>query len=134
MADLVVTAASVDRVSGSQRTGEAGVAITAGDCVYVDAAGLVQLCEKDQTIVEAAAVGFALADAAAGQPVTYQISGVVNLGATLTTGEVYVVGAAPGGIAPVADIATTNFGTVLGIAISAAQLQIGINQSGVAAA
>ena len=61
MVDLVVTAASVDRVAGSQRTGEAGVAITAGDCVYVDTAGLVQLCEKDQTIVEAAAVGAAQA-------------------------------------------------------------------------
>ena len=134
MADLVITAASVDRVSGSQRTAEAGVAITAGDCVYIDTAGLVQLCQKDVSAIVADATGFALSDAAAGQPVTYQVSGVINIGATLAVGEVYVVGAAAGGIAPVADVVTTDFATVLGVAISAANLQIGINASGVAAA
>jgi len=73
-------------------------------------------------------------DAAAGQPGTYQISGVIDLGATLTRGEVYAVGAAAGGIAPVADPTTGDFMTVLGVAITTANLKIGINQSGVASA
>lgn len=134
MADLVITASNVDKVSGSQRTAEAGVAISAGDAVYVDTAGLIQLCEKDQTVVEAAAVGIALNDCGVSQPCTYQISGTIDVGAVLTTGEVYVVGAAPGGIAPVADVITTNFATIVGIAVSSSNLKIALIPSGVAAA
>lgn len=134
MVDLVITASDVDNISGSQRTAEAGVAIAAGQVVYIDSSNLVQLCEKDQTAVEAAAVGFALNAAGIGQPVTYQVGGVIDLGVVLTTGAVYVVGAGPGGIAPVADIVSTNFVTILGIAISSTNLQIGVNPSGVAAA
>ena len=134
MVDLVITGSDVDRVSGSQRTAEAGVAISAGDSVYVDSAGLVQQCEHDQTAVEAACLGIALNDAAVGQPVTYQISGVIDLGSVLAAGEVYVVGAGAGAIAPVADIGTGDFATVIGVAVSATNLKIGINASGVAAA
>lgn len=134
MADLVITASNVDRVSGSQRSAEAGVAITAGDCVYIDTAGLVQLAQKDVSVVEAAASGIALNDAGIGQPCTYQISGVVDLGAVLTAGEVYVVGAAAGGIAPVADVIATDFATIVGIAISSSNLKMAIVPSGVAAA
>jgi len=134
MADLTITAANVDRVTGSQRTQEAGVAITAGDAVYQGADGLVALAEKDLTVTESLAQGIALSDAAIGQPVTYQISGVIALGATLSAGEVYMVGAGPGGIAPVADVGTGDFATILGIAVSAANLKIGIIPSGVAAA
>ncbi len=134
MVDLVITSTDVDKVSGSQRTAEAGVVITAGDSIYIDAAGLAQLCEKDQTVVEAAFDGIALNDAGVAQPVTYQVSGEIDLGSVLAAGIVYGVGAGPGALAPVADITTGNFGTVVGIGISATNLKIGVNRSGVAAA
>lgn len=134
MVDLVITGSDVDRVSGSQRTAEAGIAITAGDSIYLDSNGVAQLCQHDLTAAEAACIGIALNDAALGQPVTYQVSGTIDLGSVLAAGEVYVVGAGPGGIAPVADIGTGNFATVMGVAVSATNLQIGFNQSGVAAA
>jgi len=134
MVDVVITASDVDKVSGSQRTNEAGIAITAGQTVYLDAAGLVQLCQNDLTAVEGACVGISLNDAGVGQPCTYQVSGVIDLGSVLAAGVQYIVGAAAGAVAPVADIASTEFLTSLGVGISTTELQIGINQSGVAAA
>ncbi len=134
MADLVITATDVDKISGSQRTAEAGVAITAGQSVYIDTAGLAQLCEKDQTVVEAAFAGVALNDAGVAQPVTYQVGGSIDLGAVIAAGVIYVVGAAAGAIAPSADVTTGNFVTIIGVGLNGTDIQIGVNQSGVAAA
>ncbi len=133
MADLTQTAANVQSGSGASTLRKnAAVAITAGDAVYVDSSGTLDLCENDQTATEAACAGIALNDAAIGQPVVYQVSGSINIGATLTAGEVYVVGAAPGAIAPVADVIATEFMTVLGVATSTSLLSLGILPSGVA--
>ena len=134
MVDITVTAANVAKADGSTQTKNAGAVITAGDSVYVDSAGVLQLCEKDQTAVESACAGIALCDAAVGQPCVYQVSGNIDVGATLTIGEVYVVGAGPGGIAPVADVAASDFATVVGIATAGGNLKMGLLPSGVAAA
>ena len=134
MADLVITSSDVDRVSGSQRTTEAAVAVSAGAPVFLDANGLANPCQHDVDAASAAAVGIALHDAGAGQPLTYQVSGVVDLGSVLTVGDVYVVGAGAGAIAPVADVGIGDFMTVLGVAVTATNLKIGINQAGVASA
>lgn len=133
MADLTQTAANVQTGSGSNiQRRNAAVAVTAGDAVYVDGNGAVDLCENDQTAAEAACAGVALNDAAIGQPVTFQVTGQINLGATLTVGEVYVCGAAPGGIAPVADVIAAEFMTVIGVAISTSEIEMGLLPSGVA--
>jgi len=47
---------------------------------------------------------------------------LVNLGATLAVGTVYAVSATKGAIAPIADISSTQFVTVLGIATTTALL------------
>ena len=52
----------------------------------------------------------------------------------MSIGETYVVGAAPGGIAPEADVGTGEFATVIGVAVSANNLKMAINASGVASA
>lgn len=134
MTDIVITPANVARVDGSTQTKLAGVAITAGDSVYVDSSGVLQLCEKDQSVVEAACAGLALNDGAVGQPITYQVSGNLDAGGTLAAGVVYVVGGGPGALAPVADIVTSDFATVIGIATAAGNLKMGLLPSGVAAA
>ena len=134
MADIVITPANVSRVDGSVQTKNAGVAITAGDSVFVDSTGVLQLCVNDNTAVEAACSGLALNDGAVGQPITYQVSGNLDAGGTLVAGEVYVVGAAAGAIAPVADVVATEFATVIGIATAAGNLKMGLLPSGVAAA
>lgn len=132
MTDLVITAADVARVDGSVQTKNAGVAIVAGDSVFVDSNGVLQLSINDDTAIEAASSGVALNDGAVGQPVTYQVSGNLDVGATLVIGETYVVGAALGGLAPVADIASSEFATVVGIATAADNLKMGLLPSGVA--
>jgi hypothetical protein len=48
----------------------------------------------------------------------------INLGATLVVGEVYVVSATLGAIAPIGDLVSTNFVTPLGTAISTSVLVI----------
>jgi hypothetical protein len=134
MTDLVITNTDVDKIGGSQRTAEAGVAIAAGESVYIDTAGLAQLCEKGASAVEAAFAGIALNDAGVAQPVTYQAAGSIDLGSVIAAGVIYVCGAAAGGIAPSADIGTGNFVTIIGVGLNGTDLQIGVNQSGVAAA
>ena len=134
MADLVQTAANV-LASGSFRSAICGsVAIVAGNTVYVAAGNTVELCENDQTAVEAACVDIAVNNASPGQPIQYSVGGSMDVGATLVIGEVYCVGAAPGSIAPTADITTGEFQTVLGIATAADALKVSISAAGVASA
>jgi len=133
MADLIITAANVlEGTQARKQTGTAGATITQGDSVYVDTAGQLQAALKGVDSASAAAVGIALNSAEAGQPVTYQSGGEIDVGATLAIGETYVVGAAAGGIAPIADVIATEFSTILGIATAAGVLKMGVLQSGVA--
>lgn len=133
MADISVTAASVVPGSGAiTKNGIAGIAITAGDSVYPAADGDIELCENDQTVVEAAARGIALNDAAVGQHIAYAVGGEVTFNAVLAAGQVYIVGAAPGGIAPESDAVAGEFVTILGVGVSTTSLKMGILQSGVA--
>jgi hypothetical protein len=133
MADIVVVAANVAPAASSiTKNGIAGEAITAGDSLFIATDGQLELAEKDLTAADAACVGVALNDAAGTQPVQYVVSGDVNMGAILTVGQTYIVGAGPGGIAPEADAAVGNFTTVIGIATTTSNLKLGILQSGVA--
>lgn len=133
MADLVVVAANVKPGSSAvSKRGIAGEGITAGDSVFEAADGGIELCEHDQTILEAASVGVALNDAAVDQPIEYIVTGDIDMGAILSIGQTYIVGAGPGGIAPEADAGVGDFVTVLGVATTVNNLKMGILQSGVA--
>lgn len=120
MADLVITAASVAPGAGARlATGTAGATITAGQSVYIDSSNLVQKTNAATSAILAAAAGIALNNAASGQPVTYQTAGNITIGATLTTGAVYIVsGASAGGIAPVGDLTSGWFTNIELVAIS----------------
>jgi hypothetical protein len=110
MADLTVTAASVLLTSGSVESGIAGAAITAGQALYKDATDSyeLKLAQADGTAAEADAVGIALHAAGAGQPIAYARSGaVINIGATTAKTTTYVVSATAGGVAPQADLIST---------------------------
>jgi hypothetical protein len=133
MVDIVVTAANVIAASSATvREGRAGGTITAGQPVYADAADNGDLKAADNNVSAALAqvVGIALHGASDGQPLKYIVEGDLTAGATLTVGETYVLSATAGGIAPVADI-STNFVTVLGVARTAAIMQVKINATGV---
>lgn len=135
MADLTITVANVVPGTGAtQQSGTAGEAITIGQCVYLKAAdGKIYKAQADGTAGEAAAVGIATTTAAAaGQPISYQTSGTLAFGAILTKGEIYLVSATAGGIAPEADIVTTgHYVSILGVASSTSNLSVKLNASGI---
>ena len=135
MSDLSITAASVVAGSGA-RTEQVtwGDTITAGKIVYKDTAdGLWKLADTNgASAVIRTAWGMALSGGGSGQPGVVLTEGPVTLGNILTAGEIYVLSATPGGMAPVADLAQGHYTTTLGIAVSATQLYFKIHNGGVA--
>ena len=137
MADLSVTAANVARGADAvTRQGIAGATITAGQPLYQDPADSYALKPaRANSAATDLVVGIALHGAADGQPITYQTEGGINLGATLTVGQIYVLSAAAaGGIAPASDLVSTNFVIVLGIATTSSNLLCKIINGNVARA
>jgi hypothetical protein len=135
MADLTVTAASVLWTSGSKISGIAGATVTAGQAVYLDSVtSTLKLAQADGTAAEAAAVGIALHAAGAGQPLVYADQGsIINIGATTTKATTYVVSATAGGVAPQADLVSTNKIVRLGYATDAVgAFVVDIKNTGVA--
>ena len=131
MADLTQTATSVIGY-GERLQGILGGTVAAGMPVRKQTDGTF-IAATDASAAGAAVEGIALSGGAVSQPFTYQKSGNINLGATVAAGKVYVLSTS-GGIAPVDDIAGTEFVTVVGVGISTSLVKMGIVQSGVAAA
>ena len=134
MADLSITAANVAANTGaSEEKLTAGATITAGQAVYLDSAAsnVAKLAQSDGTEAEAAVRGIAINGAASGQPVNIVRSGTMDLGATLTVGETYVVSQTAGGVAPIGDLGSGDYVTHLGIATAADELTLSIKASGV---
>lgn len=131
MVDLVITAASVlpgtDTEGAQFEYGVSAVAVTAGQAVYKDSANQYRLADNNDTSAALAVVaGIALHAAAAGQPLKIQTRGPITIGATVASGSVYVLSATPGGIAPVADLATGNRCTLLGVGINGSTTRINL--------
>jgi hypothetical protein len=135
MANVAITATSV-LASGqaSTETLPAGVAITAGQAVYKEAAsGTLKVADNDNATPEVRSVyGVALNGAAVGQPVTVVKSDPAFVpGGTLVKGTIYALSATPGSICPVADLVSTNDVVVLGVASSTTVLNLRPFVSGV---
>lgn len=133
MADISITAANVVIVSGSASTGTAGETITAGQALYLNSTdNELYKADANDTAAKAVVVGVALNGASNGQPLSYAPAGcVVNMGATLTVGTIYVLSTTAGGVAPSTDLATSSYVTVLGVAQTAANLKLTTIISGV---
>lgn len=91
MAALSITASAVLRSSlGSSTTGVAGAAITAGQALYIDTANsnVMKLTLPGSASPANVFAGFALNNAAIGQPVDYcGIDAVFTFGATVNAGD-----------------------------------------------
>jgi hypothetical protein len=129
LADLTVTAASVApganaRIDRAHAAGEA--LATAGLAVYLKSSDN-RWYLSDTDVAEPLAVQYGVtlnAAPAAGLPIAVQYGGDLTAGATLVVGEVYGVGEAAGGIAPKADCVATEYERILGIARTAAILEL----------
>ena len=136
MVDLVITAANVVSGAGAHVAHEAaGATITAGQMVYRDPTD-GQKCKLADNNAATAAVrapkGIALNGAANNQPLAVHEKGPITIGATLVPGTTYFLSDTPGGICAAADLATGEYPTIIGIAISTTVLDVNIHQSGVA--
>lgn len=116
MADLIIPAGAVTARDGDPvLTKKAQVAVTAGQVLYEDSSngGKLNLADAD---VEASAkmVGIATGDADADEYVTAALPGSVITVASgiFTVGQVYYVSTTAGGIAPLADLAASDYVTL----------------------
>lgn len=129
MADITVTPASVlPSTNAGYGEGIAGATIIAGQSLYIDTADANKLKLADANAVAPANLleGVSLHGASAGQPIKYQKSGLIEMGATLVKGTTYVLSATPGGIAPAADVVTGWTVNHVGVATSTTVMWIRI--------
>ena len=135
MTDIAPTASNVKLISGQKKVGIAGVAVTAGQVLYKEAAGgALKLVDADSATAEARVVeGIALNGAAVDQPVAYAFEkdSVVAFGAVLTKGTSYISSPTAGGLRPAADLGASEYHSQVGVAISTSQLKLSIFNSGV---
>lgn len=135
MPDLVLVPAEILPGPGATYTyGTAGVAITAGQVCYLDAASKrLNLADANNTVGSATVKGIAMHGATTGQPLTLQHGGeiVLGAGAAMTVGGLYVLSANPGMVAPSGDLAAGHWTTLLGVAVSATNLRLQVLNSGV---
>ena len=129
MADISITEADVVKsAAGITINGTAGASVTAGQPVYQDSGDDNEYKPaRANTLAAAAAVGVALHAAEDGQPLQIlQKDPNFTVGGTLTVGEVYAVSDTAGGgaIAPIGDLTTGDFVTVLGVAKSTTLLNL----------
>jgi hypothetical protein len=136
MADLTITAGNVvpNQAGLKDENGYAGVAITAGQAVVLNAAGLWVLADADNVCYTTDRFGIALNGASANQPIRVQVGGKITAGGTVAVGIIYCVSATAGGICPSADLTTGKYVTILGTGISATEIALSIKPVGVAKA
>lgn len=133
MADLSFTAASVLLTGGNRETYIAGGTVARGNLVRMSGSQVV--AGSDDNATNSNVIGYALNDAASGQPVEVALlsGGGTLAGATFAVGKVYVASTS-GATAPVDDIAGGEFVTVVGVGVTASSMQLGKVAGGVAAA
>lgn len=133
MADLIQTPANVSLTDSSDtqiRKVVYGESVTQGMPVYRKASDDKYYKADKGYLANAEAVGIALTPGAIGEYGVIATRGEIDLGATLSLGETYVVSTA-GAISPVGDLTTNEHPTILGIAITTASLKLDISVSGV---
>lgn len=133
MADVSVTATSVAKTATTRIiNGFLGGTVTAGQPVYQATDGTYLAADANASATTSTCAGVALNGGASGQPVAIAAGGTYTPGFTVTVGAVYVVSATAGGIAPVADLATGWYTSILCVGITVSTVQLVLVNSGVA--
>jgi len=135
--DIAITPANVIPSAGASFVHGriAGAAITAGQPVYKDTDGTIKPANATGAAPICNVIGIAVNNAAVGQPVSYVTADpALALGGTIAAGHAVVAsGANTGGIAPIADVATGWFSTILGVGIGNNKINLNLVAAGVAA-
>lgn len=133
MAEIGPVAANVKASSDSSvLLVQYGETVTQGEAVYLKASDGKHWLADNSTTTLAAVVGMSLTPGAADGYGYIAISGDMDLGATLSVGEVYCLGSTSGAIHPVTDLATTEILTIIGYGKTAALLKLDLNLTEIA--
>jgi len=126
MADITITASNVSAGSGaSKETGVAGVAINAGQWVYLVASTRKLGLADADNLESSQTVGIAVNSAAAAdQPVQYVTAGDVNVGSVATIGTIYVIGTTAGKAFLTSDLTSTDYVSVCGYGKTASVITV----------
>ena len=134
MTDIAITAANVgltDDSGVSHRIVQYGEATAQGTSLYLKAADGKYWLANAGALATAAAVGIALTPGGANEYGIMVEEGPIDLGTAIAAGITYAVSATAGGIAPIADLTTGNYTTILGVALASGKFDLSIYQSGV---
>ena len=131
--DLDVVAANViasSIVSTKTKTAISAVAVTAGQFVYYDSTSdRFRLADAD-IAASATAVGMAMHNAAAGQPLVVATEGTFAIGSTITKGTVYVISGNPGSITTFETLSEGQYAFRAGIGLVDNRLMLAIADMG----
>lgn len=133
MAAVTITAANIIPGSDAQiRDGTAGATVTQAQVVYLDSAtSTYKLADCDLSAAAADAVGLCVISTLSGQPIKVIISGSLGMGACLTAGTQYYLGATAGQIVPFSDLTSGNRVIQVGYATTTSNLVVRIVNTGV---
>lgn len=138
MADYSITAANVVASANAVILPQykAGATITAGQFVYLDANSKWQLMDANASATgndPANTRGAALGGAANNQPLAVATKDSwFTLGTTMANGAVVCASPNAGGAAPIADVTSGNYMTVMGVARSTTILNLNPTAAGIA--
>lgn len=134
MADYSITAASILAADTNTQVsaGTFGETVTAGQAVYKNTTDKRWYKADADVAATALAVGVALNGGSAGQPGSIATSGNLTTNSVGTAGAVVVVSTTAGGLAPVTDLASGDYVTIVGVFTTATNLLLSFIQSGVA--
>lgn len=129
MANLSQTAANVaiGSLTTPTRIVTYGESVTQGQPLYKSTSdSKYYRCDANDGAAKAVVAAIALTPGTTDSPGLVALPGsqpgasLVNLGATLVVGETYVVSATVGAIAPIGDLTSTQYTSIIGIATTAA--------------
>lgn len=127
MADIVITAANVIAGGNVQKaSGLAGEAVAAGKVGYFDTTAKKYFLADNNSATALARkpTCIFLNGASLNQPVSVLNEGDITIGGTLTPGTAYFLSDTPGGICAVADLASGEYVSLIGLAKSATVLAV----------
>jgi hypothetical protein len=126
MADISITASAVLATATTKfQNLTAGATITAGQVVYLDSSdGECKLADASAAATSNVK-GIAMHASLDGQPLRVATGGNLTMDG-MTSGELYVLSATAGGIAPAGDLTGNEFNVVIGSATTATNLEMNI--------
>lgn len=131
-ADLSITAANfkIKGMTPQYRTVQYGETVTAGQPVYLKSAdSKYWKADNDVDQATATVAGIVYTGGAADGYGVIIVSGPVDLGATLTAGQTYVLSSTAGGICPHTDLGTSDWIVTLGVATASDYFIVDINNT-----